>query len=136
MPLINKTTKKNTRFLDVKAPLFPGYLFMGTSIDPIPWKSVNGTRGISKAVSLDGVYRPISSYIIEAVQDRCDEHGVLRQLNDIVAADRVRIERGPLAEFICTVDQIKDDKRAWVLIDILHQKTRADVSLEDVSKIN
>ena len=65
---------------------------MGTSIDPIPWKSVNGTRGISKAVSLDGVYRPISSYIIEAVQDRCDEHGVLQRLNDLVAADRVKIE--------------------------------------------
>ena len=136
LPLINKTTKKNTRFLDVKAPLFPGYLFMGTSIDPIPWKSVNGTRGISKAVSLDGVYRPISSYIIEAVQDRCDEHGVLQRLNDLVAADRVKIERGPFAEFICSVEQIKDDQRVWVLIEILQQQARIEVSLDDVSKIN
>jgi len=136
LPLIIKTIKKNSRFLDVKAPLFPGYVFMGTSIDPIPWKTINGTRGVSKAVTLDGIYRPVSTHIIEGLQSRCDEHGVLRQLNDIVAADRVKIERGPLAEFICTVDQIKDDKRAWVLIDILHQQTRADVSLEDVSKIN
>ena len=136
MPLIIKTIKKNGRFLDIKSPLFPGYVFMGASIDPVPWKSINGTRGVSKAVTLDGIYRPVSTHIIEGLQSRCDEHGVLRQLNDIVAADRVKIERGPLAEFICTVDQIKDDKRAWVLIDILHQQTRADVSLEDVSKIN
>ena len=136
LPLITKTTKKKGKFLDITAPLFPGYLFMGTSIDPVPWKSINGTRGVSKAVTLDGIYRPVSTHIIEGLQSRCDERGVLRQLNDIVAADRVRIERGPLAEFICTVDQIKDDKRAWVLIDILHQQTRADVSLEDVSKIN
>ena len=136
LPLITKTTKKKGKFLDITAPLFPGYLFMGTSIDPVPWKSINGTRGVSKAVTLDGIYRPVSTHIIEGLQSRCDEHGVLRQLNDIVAADRVKIERGPLAEFICTVDQIKDDQRAWVLIDILHQQTRADVSLEDVSKIN
>ena len=136
LPLIVKTTKKNNKFLDIKAPLFPGYLFMGTAIDPIPWKSINGTRGVSKAVTLDGVYRPVSAYIIEGLQNRCDEHGVLQQLNDIVATDRVKIERGPFAEFVCTVEQIKDDQRAWVLIDILQQQTRAEVSLDDVSKIN
>ena len=136
MPFIIKTTKKNGKFLDIKTPLFPGYVFMSASIDPVPWKSINGTRGVSKAVTLDGIYRPVSTHIIEGLQSRCDEFGVLRQLNDIVAADRVKIERGPLAEFICTVDQIKDDKRAWVLIDILHQQTRVDLSLEDVSKIN
>ena len=136
LPLITKTTKKKGKFLDYTAPLFPGYLFIGTSIDPVPWKSINGTRGVSKAVTLDGIYRPVSTHIIEGLKSRCDDCGVLRQLNDIVAADRVKIERGPLAEFICTVDQIKDDKRAWVLIDILHQQTRVDLSLEDVSKIN
>ena len=136
LPLMVGTKKENGKFLDIKQPLFPGYLFMGTSIDPVPWKSINGTRGVSKAVTLDGIYRPVSTHIIEGLQSRCDEYGVLRQLNDIVAADRVKIERGPLAEFICTVDQIKVDKRAWVLIDILKQQTRADVSLEDVSKIN
>ena len=136
LPLISKTTKKKDKFLDTKAPLFPGYIFMGTSIDPIPWNSINGTRGISKAVTLDGIYRPISSYIIKGLQNRCDEYGVLRRLNEIIAADRVKIERGPFAEFICTVDQIKNDQRAWVLIDILQQQARAEVSLDDVSKIN
>ena len=109
---------------------------MGTSIDPVPWKSVNGTRGISKAVAFDGVYRPISTYIIEGLQKRCDEYGVLRRLNDIVAADRIKIERGPFAQVICTVENIKDNQRAWVLIDTLQQQLRADISLDDVSKVN
>ena len=136
MPLIIKTIKKNGRFLDIKSPLFPGYVFMGASIVPVPWKSINGTRGISKAVTLDGIYRPVSTHIIEGLQSRCDEHGVLRQLNDIVAADRAKIERGPFADFICTVDDIHDDQRAWVLIDLLQQQTKVEVPLGDVSKIN
>ena len=136
LPLITKTTKKKGKFLDITAPLFPGYLFMGTSNDPVPWKSINGTRGVSKAVTLDGIYRPVSTHIIEGLQSRCDEHGVLRQLNDIVAADRAKIERGPFADFICTVDDIQDDQRAWVLIDLLQQQTKVEVPLGDVSKIN
>ena len=136
LPLIVKTTKKNGKFLDVKVPLFPGYLFMGTSIDPIPWKSVNGTRGVSSAVTLDGVYRSVSAQIIGGLQRRCDKDGVIQNLNDIVLGDLVKIERGPFSEFICTVDQIRDDRRAWVLIDLLQQQTKVEVSLDDVSKIN
>ena len=42
LPLIIKTTKKNSEFVDTIAPLFPGYLFLGTSIDPVPWKASTG----------------------------------------------------------------------------------------------
>ena len=136
LPLTTKTIKKNGKFLDIKIPLFPGYLFIGTSIDPIPWKSINGTRGISKAVTLDGVYRSISAHIIDGLRRRCDNDGVIQSLNDVISGDRAKIEQGPFAEFICTVEQIKDDQRAWVLIDLLQQQTRAEISLDSVSKIN
>ena len=136
LPLITKTTKKNGRFFDIKAPLFPGYLFMGTTIAPIPWKSINGTRGISSALTLDGVYRSINIHIIEGLQKRCDEHGLFQKLSDIAEGDRVKIERGPFADFISTIDHIKDDERAWVLIELLQQQTKVEVSLGDVSKIN
>ena len=136
LPLIIKTTQKKSKFLNIKVPLFPGYLFMGTSRGSISWKSINGTRGISKAVTLDGIYRPVSTHIIEGLQGRCNDEGVIQRLDDIVPGNRIKIERGPFADFICTVDTIKDDQRAWVLIDILQQQTRTEVSLDDVSKIN
>ena len=136
LPLIIKTTKKNGKFLDAKAPLFPGYLFMGTSIHPVPWKSINGTRGISTAVTLDGIYRPINNDIIEGLKRRCDNDDVIQRLMDIIPGDRVKIERGPFAEFICTVESIQDDQRAWILINLINRQTKAKVSLDDISKIN
>ena len=136
LPFIIKTTKRNGKFLDAKAPLFPGYLFLGTLIDRVPWKSVNGTRGISKAVTLDGVYRPIHNHIVEGLRCRCNDDGVIQRLNDIVPGDRAKIERGPFADFICTVDNIQDNLRTWVLIDLLQQETRSEVSLNDLSKIH
>lgn len=136
MPLIVKTTKKSGKFLNVKTPLFPGYLFMGTSKGLVQWKSVNGTRGISAAVTLDGVYRPVSTQIIEGLRHRCDDHSIIQSLNDIAPGDRAKVERGPFAEFICTVESIQDDQRAWILIDLLQQKTRSAVSINDLSKIH
>lgn len=136
LPLITKTTKKNGKFLDFKAPLFPGYLFMGTSMDPVPWKSVNGTRGISAAVTLDGVYRPIHIDIVEGLRCRCDDDGIIQRLNNICPGDRVKVERGTFAEFICTVESIQDDRRAWILIDLLQQKIRSKISINNISKIH
>ena len=136
LPLITKTTKKNGKFLDITAPLFQGYIFMGTSNDLIPWKSVNATRGISKAVTLDGVYRPVNSEIIEGLQCRCNDGGVIQRLNDIAPGDRVKIEWGPFAEFICTVEDIKHNQRAWVLIDLLQRQARSEISANALSRIH
>ena len=133
---ITKTTKKNGKFLDIKTSLFPGYVFMGSSSYPIPWKSVNGTRGVAKAVTLDGIYRPVNTLIIEGLQQRCNDNGIIQSIEDIAPGNRAKIERGPFAEFICTVENIQGNRRAWVLIDLLLQQTRAEVSLDDISKIN
>ena len=82
---------------------------MGTLIRSRAVEDINGTRGIH--VTLDGIYRPVSTHIIERLQQRCDECGVFRSLDDIESGDRVKIERGPFAEFICSVEDIQDDQR-------------------------
>ena len=35
-----------------------------------------------------------------------------------------------------TIDEISDNERSWVLIELLQQQTRAEISLGFVSKIN
>lgn len=109
---------------------------MGTPIEPIPWNSVNGTRGVSKAVTLDGTYRPVNTHIIEGLKYRCDKDDVIQKMDGIIAGDRVKIERGPFSDFICTVEEIADNRRAWILIDLLQKQTRAKISLTELSKIN
>ena len=45
LPRIIKTSKRGIKFVNDNS-LFPGYIFIGTKLDNIPWKSVNGTRGV------------------------------------------------------------------------------------------
>ena len=108
---------------------------MGTPLIQIPWNSVNSTRGISKAVTLDGIYRNVDNKIIEGLKNRCDKSGVIYKFHDVAPGDQVKIENGPFTNFICNVDKIIDGKRAWTLIELMQQKTRCDFSLEDLSKV-
>ena len=135
LPLTMKTAKYKGKFINKIVPLFPSYLFMGTEQNEIPWKSVNATRGVAKAVTLDGHYRVIAPEIIEGIKQRADESGLIQKMNNLVSGDRVKIERGPFADFICNIDKLADDQRAWVLIDILQQKTRARIMLKDLLRL-
>ena len=136
LPLILKTSKIRGKFIDKLTPLFPNYLFMGTENKQIPWKSINSTRGISNAVTFDGKYRTINPEIIDSIRIRCDENNVLKSLDNIEPGDQVKIERGPLANFICNVEKISNTQRAWVLIDMLQQKAKVEIFINNLSKIN
>lgn len=136
LPLISKTSKKGGQFINVIKPLFPSYLFIGSKLDQISWKSINATRGVSKAVTLDGSYRAIKKDIIEGLKYRCDLNGLIKLGKYITPNDRVKLEKGPFADFICRVEDIADDQRVWVLINLMQQTIRTSVSLCDLSKIN
>ena len=57
-------------------------------------------------------------------------------MSGIIAGDRVKTERGPFSDFICNVEEIADNKRVWILIDLLQKQTKTEISLDDLSKIN
>ena len=118
-----------------KTPLFPNYIFMGTTLKHVIWKTINATRGVAKAVTLDGTYRAVDAQIIEGLKYRCNNDSVLQSMDEIIEGDRVKIEKGPFANFTCQVDKIADSQRAWVLIDILQQQTKAKVSIRALTKI-
>ena len=106
LPRMKKTSKKGVKFVNDLIPLFPGYLFLGSELENIPWKSINATRGVSKAITLDGQFRSIEFEIIKGIRSRCDQNGILKSMERVKASDRARIESGPFAEFICSVEKI------------------------------
>ncbi len=136
LPLMIKTFKRGSKFINKTTPLFPSYIFMGTELDSIPWKSVNSTRGVSKAITLDGNYRPVDTQIIEGIKCRCDQSDVLQSIDKIASGDRVKIKSGPFTDFICNVEKVADRDRAWVLINILQQRIRTKVALNDLLRVS
>ena len=136
LPMIVKTSKKRGKFFNRPAPLFPGYLFIGVKKDILSWSKINATRGVARAISLDGSYKPVNIKVIDGLKNRCDSNNFLRPELNVKKGDSVMIEKGPFTKFICEVDQILDTKRVWVLLEIMQQKTKFKVALNDLSKVN
>ena len=134
LPLARKTSKRKREFLTRNVPMFPSYLFIGSNSKEIPWRSINATRGVLRAVTLDGKYRPICHEIINGLKSRCDDEGILKNGTNISVGDKVKIAFGPFSNFICEVEHIDVNQRVWVLLQLMQQKTKTQVYLTDLFK--
>lgn len=117
-------------------PLFSGYMFCQIGNDPLAFRAVNSTYGVSRLVRFGDAYpRPVPESFISGLRDRCDADGVLMKAADIKAGDRIRIISGPFADYITRVEQIQDDSRILILLDLLGQAVKTYLGKDDVEVI-
>ena len=87
-------------------------------------------------MTLGGRYHEVSIEIIESIKSRCDENDFINIKSEFREADCARIEQGPFTDFFCQVEKITESRRAWVLIETMQKKIRAEVSLESLVKLD
>jgi transcriptional antiterminator RfaH len=63
---------------------------------------------------------------------RCDASGTLLLPKSLNEGDSVEMLTGPFANFVATVDTIDPEQRIWVLMDFMGQKTRMQVSSDQL----
>lgn len=132
LPMQKITRRKASRFVSDLKPLFPGYMFVSVNSELAPWRSINSTIGVSKLVSFEGKPKPLPLQLISGLMLRCDASGVLLSPKSLRAGDSVEMLTGPFANFIATVDTIDPEKRIWVLMDFMGQKTRMQVTADQL----
>jgi transcriptional antiterminator RfaH len=134
LPFLEQTRRTAQQFRTELRPLFPGYLFVGLQAQAPSWRTLNSTHGVSRGVSLDGTYRPVSDALITQLQSQCDAAGVFRAQDSYTPGDVVGIQTGPFASFVAEVVDMAPDQRIWVLIDLLGQKSRIAVDQQDLKR--
>ena len=128
--------KKKTGGVELPwVPLFPGYIFVRFDPARPAWRAINSTRGVSKLVSFGtSGPRPVPGDLIEALQMRCNENGLLLAPDDLAPGDRVRVLRGPFADLVTEIERVEPDRRIWLLIEIMGRKTRVGVNFDDLAR--
>ncbi|MDB9765938.1 transcriptional activator RfaH [Planktomarina temperata] len=132
LPMQKITRRKASRFVSDLKPLFPGYMFVSVDSELAPWRSINSTIGVSKLVSFEGKPKPLPLQLISGFMLRCDASGTLLPPKTLNEGDSVEMLTGPFANFIATVDAIGPEQRIWVLMDFMGQKTRMQVSADQL----
>ena len=132
LPMQKITRRKASRFVSDLKPLFPGYMFVSVNFDLAPWRTINSTIGVSKLVSFEGKPKPLPIQLISGLMLRCDVSGTLLPPKSLNEGDSVEMLTGPFANFIATVDTIDPEQRIWVLLDFMGQKTRMQVTADQL----
>ena len=132
LPMQKITRRKASRFVTDLKPLFPGYMFVSVNTELAPWRRINNTIGVSRLVSFDGKPKPLPLQLVSGLMLRCDTSGSLLSPKSLSKGDSVEMLAGPFANFIATVDIIDPEQRIWVLMDFMGQKTRMQVTTDQL----
>jgi transcriptional antiterminator RfaH len=118
LPQIDKTIRHARQFRNVRAALFPRYIFVILDLSRDRWLSVRSTVGVSSLFICDGRPVPVPVGVVESLI----EHSVgnLTGLGTgLTKGQSVRIVSGPFADLVGTLVRLDESGRTRVLLDIM-----------------
>lgn len=119
-PYLLKTQRRGRRFEEVRAPVFPGYLFVGIDPERDRWRSVNGTLGVSQLLLGErGLPMPMPIGAMEELFARCDGARMVNLYQGLQPGSGVRIVEGPFARRLASLERADDNGRVRVLLEVL-----------------
>lgn len=124
--------RRSGKFVTVRQPLFPGYLFVAFDKALGHWRKVNSTFGITRLVSFTNEPAQVPLELISQLMLRCDQRGMLLSPKLVKPGDHVTVTQGPFAEFVGEVETIAPDRRVWVLMDFMGGRTRVALQAEQL----
>ena len=128
--------RRHARRVDfVPAPLFPRYLFIAIELGAQRWRSIHSTTGVARLVCNGDRPAPIARSVIEALQQRQDEHGFIQLdvRSRFSPGDKIRVVDGPFSSCLGLYEDMTDTERVTILLDLLGRKVRVLVGLDSIA---
>ena len=132
LPKIQVRSKRRDRRLMIRVPLFPGYLFVKTNLDPYEHIEIVKTVGAVRLVGNKDGPIPVPMETVDSLK-------IIVQGNESVATgsrfkkgDRVIVVHGPFAGVVGTFVRHRGKGRVIVNIEALGQYAGVNVSEEDI----
>ena len=118
----------------VRAPLFPGYIFVQLDLDSAPWRSINGTFGVARLVCNGDRPAAVPPGIVDEIADRAGEDGLIElRERPLRKGDALRIISGALSDCHGLFERMADRDRVVLLLDLLGRKVRVQAPLTAVA---
>jgi transcription elongation factor/antiterminator RfaH len=119
LPNIQKTVRHARQLRNVRAPLFPRYIFLILDLGRDRWLSVRSTVGVGSLFSCDGRPVAVPEGVVETLIDRNDEANLALFQTGLTKGQSVRILTGPFADFVGTLDRLDEAGRVRVLLEMM-----------------
>jgi len=135
LPKVNVTRKRRDRNVVINVPLFPGYLFVKTDLNPVEHLEIKKTVGV---VSLVGTAEgPVSvpDNALESLKIMTHADQFIEIGRRIKAGSRVMVIRGPFTGVEGILIRRKGKGRVIVNIDPLEQFAGVEIDMDDIEAL-
>jgi len=135
LPKIQVRSKRRDRKAMIKIPLFPGYLFVKTNLDPNEHIEIVKTVGAVRLVGSKGGPISVPSETIDSLKIMVQGGDAVSTGTRFRKGDKVIVVSGPFAGVIGTFVRYGGKRRVIVNIEALGQYAGVDVSEEDIEML-
>ena len=135
LPLEEETRQRNGKFVTAMRPLFPGYIFVKTDLNPTEHLEILKTAGAVRLVGNKDGPISISEATIDSLKIMVATEHPIATGSRFKKGDRVMVVYGPFAGVSGTFIRYRGKGRVIVNIEALGQYAGVDVSEDDVEKL-
>ena len=135
LPKMRVRSKRRDRRLLIDVPLFPGYVFVRSSLDPREQLDIVKTVGVVRFIGDSQGPLPVPDPTIVSLRIMVASDSPLTTGQRLRRGERVIVVNGPLAGVTGTFVRYKNQSRVIVGITALGQYAAADVLAEDVEPL-
>ena len=132
LPLHYSTSRKSSRFISTRKPLFPSYMFIRFDRAGSDWHKINNTYGVSRLITFNSILKSIPNTFVNDLKKRYDLSGKLHPLKKLKKGDQVKILKGPFANFIATIETYETNQRIWILMDLMGRKSKIQTQSDTI----
>ena len=132
LPKIQVRSKRRDRKVMIRVPLFPGYLFVKTNLEPYEHIEIVKTVGAVRLVGNKDGPIPVFSETIESLKIMVQGNESVTTGSRFKKEDKVIVVHGPFAGVVGTFVRHRGKGRVIVNIEALGQYAGVNVSEEDI----
>lgn len=132
LPRVKVRSTRRDRKAMMHIPLFPGYLFIRTDLQPHTHVEVLKTTGVVRLIGTSQGPVPVPAETIHSLMIMVASEKPITTGYRLRPGDRVLVVRGPFAGVTGTFARYRNQGRVIVTIEALGQYASVDVDEEDV----
>jgi transcriptional antiterminator NusG len=136
LPKVAKPSKRRDRRLIIRVPLFPGYIFVNSDLNPHERLEILKTVGVVRIIGNKDGPIPVTDEVITSLRIMVDGDNPV-QVGGVrfKKGDRVMVIAGPFTGVIGTFIRYRGVERVVVSVEALGQYAAVEVAKEDVERI-
>ena len=135
LPKITVKSRRRDRHKMIRVPLFPGYVFVRTNLNPYEHVEILKTTGAVKLIGSTRGPVPINDATIDSLKIMVSTGEEVITGTRFKKGDRVMVVAGPFAGVSGIFSSYRGDNRVIVNIEALGQFAAVNVDVNDVEKM-